>query len=81
MIKTGILKRKLKTDMSFTKIWKLDGTNLEVEMMSSGITHLWKGDEKVIGSYQATKESQKEMVQHIKRLFPNWKVGQITRKQ
>ena len=67
--------------MHFTKIYKLLGTNLEVEQMSSGITHLWQGDEKVIGSYQPTKESQQKMVEKIKSLFPEWKEGEVERKQ
>ena len=67
--------------MSLTKIWKLDGTNLEVEMMSSGITHLWEGDEKVLGSYFPKQKDQQRMVEKIQSLFPNWKIGQITRKQ
>jgi len=66
--------------MSFTKMWDLWGTDLEIEMMSNGSTTLWQG-EKIIGVYFATEQSQKAMVDKIKELFPNWEVGQITRKQ
>lgn len=67
--------------MSNTKIYKVLGTSLEIEMMSSGITHLWDRDNRVVETYQATKESQQEMVKKIKELYPDWIEGMVKRTQ
>lgn len=67
--------------MSQTKIYRINGTNLEVEEMSNGYTTLWQGDEKILGVYQPTHTSQKKMTDKIKTLFPEWIMGDVTRKQ
>lgn len=65
---------------TFTKIYKVLHTPLEIELMSNGETVLWEGDEKILGTYAATKEAQQAMCDKIKELYPDWKEGQVERK-